>query len=297
MRIFAGLLVTALVALPNVARAELYYLVVAGLGGDPAFAERFADDAAAMVNAAERTLGDRERVTVLSGDQATLEAVRQSLADLGASTAASDRLAVFLIGHGSYDGTEYKFNLTGEDISGTELNELLAAVPAQSQLIVNMTSSSGAVLESWAGDGREVITATRSGAERNATRFSEHWAKALSAEDADVNKNGSISVQEAFDYASRLVADSFESEGGLATEHPELRGEAASAFEISRLTALSASTPEIDELNGRLADLEEQVAALRLRRDELGDDYLPQLQGLLVELALVQEQIDEASSE
>jgi hypothetical protein len=219
------------------------------------------------------------------------------LTDLGARTAPSDRLAVFLLGHGSYDGAEYKFNLKGEDISGTELNELLAGVPAQSQLLVNMTSSSGAVLESWAGDGREVITATRSGAERNATRFSEHWAKALSAEDADLNKNGSISVQEAFDYTARLVADSYETEGGLATEHPELRGSAAGAFEISRLAALAASSPELDELNGRLADLEEQVAALRLRRDELGDDYLPQLQSLLVDLALVQEQIDEASAE
>jgi hypothetical protein len=93
------------------------------------------------------------------------------------------------------------------------------------------------------------------------------------------------------------VADSYETEGGLATEHPELRGSAAGAFEISRLAALTASSPELDELNRRLADLEEQVAALRLRRDELGDDYLPQLQSLLVDLALVQEQIDEASAE
>jgi hypothetical protein len=297
VRLLGGLVVAVLIANPIAARAELYYLIVAGIGGDPTYAERFADDTAAMADAAERTLGGAERVTVLSGDQATLEAIRQSLNDLGANTAPSDRLAVFLIGHGSYDGTEYKFNLQGEDIDGTELNELLTAVPAQSQLIVNMTSASGSVLETWAGDGRAVITATRSGAERNATRFSEHWGKALSAEDADLNKNGSISVQEAFDYAARLVADSYESEGGLATEHPELRGDAASAFEISRLTALDASTPELVELNGRLSDLEEQVAALRLRREELGDDYLAELQPLLVELALVQEQIDEAGTE
>jgi polyhydroxyalkanoate synthesis regulator phasin len=297
VRTLAGLLLAVLVAVPSAARAELYYLIVSGLGGDPTYAERFAEDAAEMVSAAERTLGDAERVRLLTGDEATLEAVRSSLAELSAGTVASDRLAVFLIGHGSYDGTEYKFNLKGEDINGTELNELLSAVPAQSQLIVNMTSASGSVLESWSGDGRAVITATRSGAERNATRFSEHWAAALSAEDADLNKNGSISVQEAFDYASRMVADSYESEGGLATEHPELRGDAASAFEVSRLTALVTGSPELDELNRRLGDLEEQVAGLRLRREELGDDYLPQLQTLLVELALVQEQIDEASAE
>jgi polyhydroxyalkanoate synthesis regulator phasin len=297
MRIFSRLLLIALVAQPIAARAELYYLIVAGLGGDPTYVERFADDAAAMVNAAERTLGDSERIKLLSGDQATLEAIRSSFADLSASTAAADRLAVFLVGHGSYDGTQYKFNLTGADIDGAELNDLLATVPAQSQLIVNMTSASGSVLESWAGDGRAVITATRSGSERNATRFAQYWATALSAEDADLNKNGSISAQEAFDYASRLVADSYEAEGGLATEHPELRGDAASAFEISRLTARVSLTPELAELNSRLGELEEQVAALRLRRDELGDDYLPQLQNLLVELALVQEQIDEASAE
>jgi polyhydroxyalkanoate synthesis regulator phasin len=297
MRIFSKLFLIALVAQPISARAELYYLIVAGLGGDPTYVERFADDAAAMVNAAERTLGDADRIKLLSGDQATLEAIRSSFADLSANTAAADRLAVFLIGHGSYDGTQYKFNLTGADIDGAELADLLATVPAQSQLIVNMTSASGSILESWAGDGRAVITATRSGSERNATRFAQYWATALSAEDADLNKNGSISVQEAFDYASRLVADSYEAEGGLATEHPELRGDAASAFEISRLTARVSLTPELAELNSRLSELEEQVAALRLRRDELGDDYLPQLQNLLVELALVQEQIDEASAD
>ncbi len=112
-----------------------------------------------------------------------------------------------------------------------------------------------------------------------------------------MNKNGSISAQEAFDYTARLVADSFETEGTLATEHPQLRGEAAGAFEVSRLTARVALTPEVEALNTRLAGLEEQVAELRTRREELGDDYLPQLQALLVELALVQEQIDEATAE
>jgi polyhydroxyalkanoate synthesis regulator phasin len=280
------------------ASAELYYLIVGGLGGDPGYVERFAGDAAAMATAAERTLGSTDRVRVLVGDEATREALRASLGELAETTDAGDRLAVFLVGHGSYDGTAYKYNLKGEDIDGAELSELLAAVPARNQLIVNMTSASGSVLEDWStAEGRAVITATRSGAERNATRFAEHWAAALSAEDADLNKNGSISAQEAFDYTARLVADSFATEDTLATEHPQLRGEAASAFEVARLTARSAQTPEVAALNERLAGLEEQVAELRTRREELGDDYLPQLQALLVELALVQEQIDDAPAD
>lgn len=279
-------------------RAELFYLIVGGLGGNPGYVERFAGDASDMAAAAERTLGSAERVRVLVGDNATRDALREALAELATATGTADRLAVFLVGHGSYDGTAYKFNLKGEDIDGAELSELLAAVPAQTQLVVNMTSASGSVLQEWAAaEGRSVITATRSGAERNATRFAEHWATALSAEDADMNKNGSISAQEAFDYTARLVADSFETEGTLATEHPQLRGEAAGAFEVSRLTARVALTPEVEALNTRLAGLEEQVAELRTRREELGDDYLPQLQALLVELALVQEQIDESTAE
>jgi hypothetical protein len=286
-----------LVLQPIAARAELYYLIIGGIGGAPNYAERFADDAVKMESAAERTLGGKERIEVLSGDEATRDAVRTALGNLAEATTPSDRLAVFLIGHGSYDGTEYKFNLHGEDITGTELGDLLAAVPARSQLVVNATSASGAVLEPWSAEGRTVITATRSGAERNATRFAEQWANALSSDEADLNKNGSISAQEAFDYASRLVAESFESDGALATEHPELRGDSASAFEVSRLTARETGTPEVEALRAQLDAKEEEIAALRLRRDELGDDYLPQLQALLVELALLQEQIDEAGAE
>lgn len=296
MRLVTAALSLVLALAAPSARAELYYLIVGGLGGNPLYEESFADSARAMAAAAERTLGDDSRVTLLSGDDATLEALREAFAELADATEPSDRLAVFLIGHGSDDGVAYKFNLKGPDIDGEELNRLLTAVPARNQLVVNTSSASGAVLESWIADGRTVITATRSGRERNATRFAEHWADALSDEEADLNKNGSISAQEAFDFASRLVADSYEAEGALATEHPELRGDTASAFEVSRLTARAAATPEVEQLNARVGELEEQIASLRLRREELGDDYLPQLQELLVELALVQEQIDEATA-
>jgi hypothetical protein len=150
------------------------------------------------------------------------------------------------------------------------------------------------VLETWAAEGRTVITATRSGAERNATRFAEYWAAALSADEADINKNGVITAQEAFDYAARGVAESYESEGTLATEHPQLVGDRAAAFDVARLQARVMDTPVLVALNTERDELEEQIAALRLRREELGEDYLTQLQALLVQLALVQQRIDAA---
>jgi hypothetical protein len=279
------------------ARAELYYVIVSGLGGDPTYEEAFATQARSLAEAATRTLGDDARVTLLTGKEASRETLRARLDELAGTLGEADRLAVFLVGHGSFDGAQYKFNLPGPDIEGDELFGLLAAVPTPNQLIVNATSASGAVLEDWAVDGRMVITATRSGAERNATRFAEHWAAALSADDADVNKNGIITAQEAFEYAERAVADSYETEGTLATEHPQLAGENAGSFDVARLQARVAASPEIEAMHERLASLEEQIADLRLRREELGDSYLDELQTLLVQVALVQEEIDAAQAE
>lgn len=288
----------ALLLLAPAAHAELYYLIVGGLGGDADYAERFAADVDELAKAARRTTGDDARVKILVGDEATREKLRAQLNELAGALDASDRLAVFLVGHGSYDGQTYKFNLPGPDIDGAELGRLLAAVPARPQLIVNATSASGAILEDWSMDDRILVTATRSGAERNATRFAEQWADALSASEADTNKNGVISADEAFEYASRKVADSYDAEGTLATEHPQLKGDSAGRFVAARLTARpTAITPEAARLNAQREDLEEQIADLRERKDQIPDnEYLDQLQDLLVALATVQKQIDAANA-
>jgi hypothetical protein len=294
-RLAAAVWLTVLLA-PR-AEAELYYLIVGGLGGQPGYAENFAEYAGTLALAARRTVSGESQVRVLSGEQATREALREQMLALAETTTESDRLILILLGHGSFDGETYKFNLTGPDMDDAELRVLLDSVPAAAQLVVNTTSASGAVLEKWETDGRVLITATRSGAERNATRFGEHFAAALSSAEADINKSGVISAQEAFDFASRMVADNFEADGALATEHPQLVGDGAGAFEVSRLIARRLDSPILVDLNAELAALEDRIAALRLRREELGDQYLPQLQTLLVQLALVQERIDGAEAD
>lgn len=276
-------------------RAEQYYLIVSGIGGEALYDEAFASYSESLGEAARRSVSNADLVTVLSGEKATRDALVASLESLADKVTQADSVAVFLIGHGSYDGEVYKFNLTGPDITGAELAELFGKLKAQSQLIVNTTSASGAVLEDWTHDGRTLITATRSGAERNATRFAEYWAKALSTDEADLNKNGVVTAQEAFDFASRQVADSFDAEDALATEHPQLVGDAAPRFNASRLVARNLDTPELRELNGKLDGLEQQIDELRQRRGEMEESqYLDELQDLLVQLALVQRQIEAA---
>ncbi len=286
--------VAAALAAPA-ALAEPYYLIVAGLGGQPDYEKQFVADAKSLAAAARRTVGDPSRVALMTGSAVSRAALETAFREMAGKLKASDTAVVILIGHGSYDGEHYKFNIPGPDVDGDELSRWLAALPARSQLVVDTTSASGAVLKKWSADGRTVITATRSGAERNATRFGTEWAEALSSKEADTNKDGVVTAKEAFDYASRKVADSYKSEGTLATEHPQLEGEGAPHLMAARLTERGTRTPEVAALYSQLGDLEGRIEALRQRKDTLQQtDYLDQLQALLVQLAKVQQKIDAA---
>jgi hypothetical protein len=283
----------AVVAAP--ANAATYYLIIGGLGGEARYEDSFVQQSRSLAQSASRSLDGDERVTLLNGSEATREAVVAALQRLATTVGAGDAVAVFLIGHASFDGEQYKLNLPGPDIDGDTLRDLFAALPAQQQIIVNTTSASGAVLEAWAAEGRTLITATKSGGERNATRFAEQWAQALASDEADANKNGAITVQEAFDFASRKVNDSFEGAGLLATEHAAIAGDSALGFNIALLSERIATTEQLRGLIAQLESLENEIAVLRTRRDEMDNDaYLDQLQDLLLELALVQRDIDAA---
>ena len=281
------------------AHAELYYLIVGGLGGEATYTEQFAKDTEALATVARRTTS-QNRVIVLKGEGATREALTNALESLRTRAKAADNVVVMLVGHGSYDGELYKINLPGPDMDGDEFAKLLSAVPAKSQLVVNTTSASGAVLEKWAHDGRTLITATRSGFERNATRFAQYFAAALAAGSADINKNGAITAQEAFDYASRSVADSFTKDGALATEHPQIAGGAAARFTVARLASAGqpepvSTNPEVAALVAQREKLDSDIEDLRGQRESMASDaYLAELQKLLVQLAEVQGKIDAA---
>ena len=296
MRGLAIVFLSAAIVVPT-AHAELYYLIVGGIGGESRYEKIFSEQTQSLAQVAEQTLGDDLRVSLIYGEEATKTALKSKLQHLAESTSASDSLAVFLVGHGSYDGEQYKFNLTGPDISDDELLELVNAVPAGEKLLVNTSSASGALVGQWTGEDRTLITATRSGGERNATRFGEYWVASLTSEEADVNKNGIITAEEAFRYTEARVAGSFESEGTLATEHAQIEGDAPERFIVARLRSLKSDTPKIQLLRDESQELEKQIDELRMKREEMGtDSYLNALQELLLELALVQRQIDEEQS-
>jgi hypothetical protein len=133
----------------------------------------------------------------------------------------------------------------------------------------------------------------------NITIANNVFAAALAAGSADINKNGAITAQEAFDYASRAVADSFEKDGALATEHPQIAGGTAARFTVARLASAgsaaeaSAVSPAVAALVAERERLDGAIEDLRARRESLASEaYLAELQQLLVELAEVQAKID-----
>lgn len=313
----------ALGLLPAFAQAALYVTIVEGLGGQPQYEDEFVA-AGEKIAAASESMTDKDKVVRFSGTGATRAALMKHFADLGKKMTADDRAAIYLVGHGSFDGETYKFNIAGPDVSGADLKKVMEGLPGRNHFLVSPGSTSGALLEAITGvpaprddvPGRPpredaaaktaespylLIAGTRNGNERNATQFGRHFADALTSQEADLNKNNSISIQEAFDYAEQRVGSYFEDEGKLATEHAQLRGEGAAQFNLSRLNALQIkeelanADAGLAELLQRRAELDAQIEDLQVRRTQLNNtEYLAQLQTLILQSAELSEQIDAA---
>ncbi len=306
LRAIALLLATALAG-----HAATYYVTVAGLGGNPDYESQFTKWASELQHELEKN-GPEAHVTTLAGTAATREALQKTLSGLATQLKAEDEFALFLIGHGTYDGMDYKFNLPGPDVSGAELAAMMDRIPATRQLVVNMTSCSGGSIPALARKGRIVITATKSGTEKNATVFPRYWVDALHDPEADTDKNGTLTTLELYRYTERQTAAYFESEKLLATEHPMMtdtgkapavrdpkpengQGLLAARFSIVEPAGETVKNiaPAKQRLVSKKEDLEARIDKLKYEKAAMRpDDYKQQLTGLLLELARTQAEID-----
>jgi hypothetical protein len=274
-------------------QATTFYVTVAGLGGEPDYEQRFT----LLADETEKTLKEKGgdiQVETLKGAAATKANLTATLNRIAQSAKAQDAFVLMLIGHGSFDG-EYKFNLPGPDISAPELAALLNKIPATRQLIVNMTSASGGSLDALKKDTRLIITATKTGTEKNATVFARFWVEALRDPAADIDKNGSISALEAFQYAERKTKAFYEEQKRIATEHPVLQdNNKAGAFPVVRLTAAAVVTdPAKKALQAKRDEIESQIDQLKYQKALMpADQYKAQLTKLLLDLARTQEELD-----
>ena len=306
-----GMCLASLLPLAPPARAGLYYVTVAGLGGEPDYEQRFTA-LATDLDKLFKASGSDVHVYTLVGDQATRAHMTETLGLVARQAKPDDDLILILIGHGSFDGVEYKFNLLGPDISGAELATLCDRVPSKRQLIVNTTSASGGSVVALDKPGRAIIAATKSGTEKNATVFARYWVEALRDPTVDVDKNEAISALEAFQYADRKTAAFYESQKRLATEHPVFEdtgkreavraasaetgeGRLLSNFTLLRMGAAqrAANDPAKRDLLAKKEELEQKVDTLKYQKAAMSqDDYKKQLTETLVELARIEEELD-----
>ena len=289
-----------------------FALIVNGAGGEAVYGKQFEEWTGQLSSVLESRFGfDEKQLTILKN--ATAEDVKRTFTTLKTQLDANNALFVFLIGHGSYDGKESKFNLVGPDLSSSEYNALLSALPTRRVVVFNMSSASGEFVKSLAAKGRIVVTATKSGQETNATRFPGFFISALNAKDADTDQDGHTSVLEAFVYANRLTADFYKQAGRLATEHAMFddNGDGIGHEKLEAGEGLLARATYLDSLStdeaaasattGRLmkerARLEGEIEQLIARKgDMLEAEYEATLERLFIELAKVNRTIKQAGS-
>ncbi len=294
-----------------------FVLIINGPGGETVYAQQFEEWTGQLRSALTEKFGfDGKNFKLLSekgNPRATADEVKKTFAELKSQLDANNVLFVFLIGHGSFDGKEAKFNLVGPDLSASEYNALLSSLPTRRVVVFNMASASGEFIKSLAAKGRIVITATRNGQETNATRFAGFFISALNATDADTDQDGHISILEAFVYANRLTEDFYKRAGRLATEHALLddNGDGVGHDKLEAGEGLLARATYLDSLSvdeaaataatGRLMKertrLEGEIEQLIARKANMQEaEYEATLERLFIELAKVNRSIKQAGT-
>lgn len=300
-----------------------FAIIIAGVGGEESYTKKFTAHATTIYEAFTNRLGfDEKQVFMLmetaSGGpenaarelpgRATAAEVRSAFNAVKAAATADSTVFVLLIGHGSFDTQQAKFNLIGPDLTAKDYAQLVGSLPTRRVVFINCASSSGEFLKPLSAENRIVITATRSGNEQNATVFAEFFVAGLMDSAADSDKNGRLTVLEAFNYATRLTADWYKQKNRLATEHALIddngdgvghEGEGAGDGALAKTSYFDSKSVEQAGADAELArllterqKLEEAVEVLKAKKSELKpEEYDEMLEKLLVELATVNQKI------
>jgi hypothetical protein len=296
--------------------ADRYAVVVTGASGGDDYARKYDTLRVSFVSTLKEKFGfDPSHLAVLADHEsagvllATRANVQHVLSDLRQRMTKDDLLFVLLIGHGtSANGEDAKFNLVGPDLSASEWNDLVKPIPGR-LVFVDTSGASFPFMQKLAGRGRVVLTATDSAAQQFETVFPEFFIKAFEDPAADLDKDGRVSLWEAFSYASAGVRQWFDQHGQLPTERPLLDDDGdgvgreaqnpGSDGALARAVYLepdAASAVEggatLTVLQKAKADLERRIEELKARKSAMAPDaYDAELERLLLELARVSQQI------
>lgn len=296
--------------------AQTHLVIVSGLGGEAKYAAQFRALSQSLADAAVKRFGIPPSEVLWFGEdsvskqpyfsgQSTKANVERALTQLAAKSGRGDQIVLVLIGHGSGEGENSKISIPGPDLSAADFARLLGQFKSQQLAFIDMTSASGDMLPIVSAPNRVVITATKSGFERNESHFAQFFVDALTKDVADVDKDSRISLLEAFNYATAETKRLYESDTRLQTEHAQLDDVGAKAgvpdpdgrttqgllarrffLDAGRIASAGSNDPQLAALYKDRFALEDQINQLRAKKTSMTPDaYDDALEDLLVQLA------------
>jgi hypothetical protein len=284
-----------LVVPARAAAQRVHLLLVNGLSGEPRFRARFELVTAMLADTARAKWGVADSsLIVLSEDslggprrvrRATRDEIAQSFVRLSRRVSPGDVLLVFVNGHGSGEGPGSRISLPGPDATAADFAGWLAGFGRQTVVFVNAASGSGDFVGVLAKPGRVIVAATRTAVERNETSFAAPFVRGLTGTEADADKDGRVSVLEAFAFAKKEVERAYDADNRMLTEHAVL-SDSAVARSVAFGGARASDDPRVAALVAERQALESAVAALRARKATLDSAaYERELERLLVLIA------------
>lgn len=299
-RLTLNALAVGLIAASSV-HAQTSLVIVSGIGGEAKYTKAFGQLSSALAEAAHGRAKLADTSIIWLGDTAASAAKSRWYSGLstrvnvervldGLADRRDGQVVVVLIGHGSGEGPETRISLPGPDMTATDFARVLSRFGNRRVAFINLTSASGDMLPLVAAPNRVVMTATKSAFQRNESQFARFFVDALSRDGADTDKDGRISLLEAFKYAESETKRYYETGGKLATENAQMadEGQLAGRFFLNaggggvgagsnaRLTALYAERSAFDD----------QIQSLKKRKTQMtADAYDAELERLLLALA------------
>ena len=301
-----------------------HLLIVSGLGGEPKYSEQFRNWGLALADVARKRYGMPDSEVVYLAEEGAKDVriagvstkvnVEGTLSRFAKNAGPGDAIVIVLIGHGSGSQDESKISLPGPDMSARDFAKDLAAFKTQQVGFVDLTSASGDMLPLLSAPNRVIITATKSSFERNESVFVKYFVAALTGDGADIDKDGRVSLLEAYRYAVTETKRYYDDNGRLQTEHaqldddgdkkgtaePDMRvaiGDGALARRIFLgggvfASMAGANDPRLASLYKERFTLEGRIDELKKRKTSMSADaYDDALETLLVELAMKSKEI------
>jgi hypothetical protein len=297
-------------------QSTTHLIIISGLGGEKKYSDAFKSISSSLADAAQTRFGLPDAEILWFGEdsiskaphfkaQSTKANVERAVGQLVSRAGAGDQIVFVLVGHGSGEGPETKISIPGPDLSAHDFSLLLARFPTQKIAFINLTSASGDMLPVLSAPNRVVITATKSAFERNESQFARFFVDALSKDVADTDKDGRVSLLEAFRYAVIETKRVYDTDSRLQSEHAQLDDMGAKAgvdtpdgrtgegvlarrffLDGAYVSRAGANDPQLAALYKDKFALEDQIDVLRGKKTTMtSESYDDALEDLLVQLA------------